>query len=103
MQADQEVVVSGFHAVDDGTGDQGLQGTGDASAAALQEADYASAAAAETITGGGKAGKIRPFRKRSVEWLKKEAKNRGFSGYSKMKKDELVEMLKGSKPPRQPK
>ncbi len=51
-------------------------------------------------TGGGRAGKIRPFRKRSVEWLKKEAKNRGFSGYSKMKKDELVDMLKGSKPPR---
>lgn len=51
------------------------------------------------LAGGGKKDKIRPFRKRSVEWLKKEAKIRGMSGYSKKKKDELVEMLKGSKPP----
>jgi hypothetical protein len=50
------------------------------------------------ISGGSKKDKIRPFRKRSVEWLKKEAKNRGISGYSKKKKNELVEMLKGSKP-----
>ena len=50
------------------------------------------------ISGGAKKDKIRPFRKRSVEWLKKEAKNRGISGYSKKKKNELVEMLKGSKP-----
>ena len=51
------------------------------------------------MSGGGKPGKIRPFRKRSVEWLKKEAKLRGMSGYSKKKKGELVDMLKGSKPP----
>ena len=50
------------------------------------------------ISGGSSKTKIRPFRKRSVEWLKKEAKLRGISGYSKKKKGELVEMLKGSKP-----
>jgi len=49
---------------------------------------------------GGRAEKIRPFRKRSVKWLKEEARKRGFNGYSKKKKDELVSMLKGSKPPK---
>ncbi len=51
-----------------------------------------------TISGGSKKDKVRPFRKRSVEWLKREAKLRGIPGYSKKKKDELVAMLKGSKP-----
>jgi hypothetical protein len=84
----------------DGSGYQPLPGDGAAPDAAPDMGPPEGQAAQ---TGGGKAGKIRPFRKRSVEWLKKEAKNRGFTGYSKMKKDELVGMLKGSKPPRQPK
>ncbi len=53
------------------------------------------------MTGGAAEKKVRPFRKRSVDWLKKEAKNRGFTGYSKMNKESLVNLLKGSKPRKQ--
>ena len=62
------------------------------------EPENYSAGTGASQVGGNSKVKIRPFRKRSVEWLKREAKTRGMSGYSKKKKDELVAMLKGSKP-----